>query len=249
MKKQNNTHKDRTIDVVLIRHAQSRWNLENRFTGWANPPLTPDGLKEAEHAAGLLHEHGYQFDVAFSSRLLRAQQTLDVILNMLGQNELPQFQDWRLNERHYGLLQGVNKAEKAKAVGEQQVWRWRRGYEDKAEPLPRTDPTHPVNDPLYNDINPMLLPDVENLAETRARVMQFWRERVAPYIRLGERVLISGHGNTLRALLMDLANLSIKDVESFEIPTGKPIIYTFSRKADPVNWYYLEEHNNKIMMV
>jgi len=249
MDKRNNTYKDRTIDVVLIRHAQSQWNLENRFTGWANPPLTPAGLKEAEQAARLLHEHGYQFDVAFSSRLLRAQQTLDVILDMLGQSEIPRFQDWRLNERHYGLLQGVNKAEKAKAVGEQQVWRWRRGYEDKADPLPRTDPTHPVNDPLYNDVDPMLLPDVENLAETRARVTQFWQERVIPYIRLGERVLISGHGNTLRALLMDLANLSIKEVESFEIPTGKPIIYTFNRKAEPFNWRYLEEHNNKIMMV
>ena len=249
MKKQNNTHKDRTIDVVLIRHAQSQWNLENRFTGWANPPLTPAGLDEARSAAHQLQQHGYHFDIAFSSRLLRAQQTLDVILDMLGQSELPQFQDWRLNERHYGLLQGVSKTEKAKAVGEQQVWRWRRGYEDKAEPLPRTDPTHPVNDRLYNDIDPMLLPDVENLAETRARVMQFWQERVVPYIRQGERVLISGHGNTLRALLMDLANLSIKEVESFEIPTGKPIIYTFSRKAEPINWRYLEEHNNKIMMV
>lgn len=240
MKNDNNTNKDRTIDVILIRHAQSQWNLENRFTGWANPPLTRAGLDEARHAAHLLQQHSYHFDVAFSSRLLRAQQTLDVILEILGQSKLPQFKDWRLNERHYGLLQGVNKAEKAKEVGEQQVWRWRRGYIDKAEPLPRTDPTHPVNDPLCNDIDLMLLPDVENLAETRTRVMQFWQERVVPYIRLGERLLISGHGNTLRALIMGLANLSVEEVESFEIPTGKPIVYTFSRNGEPINWRYLD---------
>jgi len=241
----NNTKKAKTIEVVLIRHAQSQWNLDNRFTGWANPPLTAAGLEEAKHAAHLLHQHGYGFDVAFSSRLLRAQQTLDIILETLGQTHIPQFQDWRLNERHYGLLQGVNKAEKAKEVGEQQVWRWRRSYEDKAEPLPRTDPSHPVNDPLYHDIDPALLPDVENLAETRERVMKFWMERVTPYIRLGERVLVSGHGNTLRALIMGLANLSKDEVESFEIPTGKPIIYTFHRDTQPLTWHYLEDQRNK----
>ena len=235
----NENAEEKTIDAVLVRHAQSLWNLENRFTGWANPPLTQAGLDEAKRAAELLRAHGYQFDVAFSSRLSRAQQTLDIILDILGQTRLPQFQDWRLNERHYGQLQGVNKAEEAVRVGEQQVWRWRRGYEDQAAPLSRNDPTHPVNDPLYRDIDPALLPDVENLAETRARVMQFWRERVAPRVRLGERVLISSHGNTLRALIMGLANLSITQVESFEIPTGKPILYTFNRDAEPLRWRYL----------
>ena len=244
-----NTDKNRTVDVVLIRHAQSQWNLENRFTGWANPPLTQAGLHEAEHAGRMLHEHGYQFDVAFSSRLTRAQQTLDVILDTLQQSDIPQYQDWRLNERHYGLLQGVNKAEKSKEVGEQQVWRWRRGYEDKAEPLPRTDPTHPVNDPLYHDVDPVLLPDVENLVETRTRVMQFWQERIAPYIRLGERVLISGHGNTLRALIMGLADLSVEQVESFEIPTGEPIIYNFNRHAEPISWHYLADQPSKAMLI
>jgi len=169
----------------------------------------------------------------------RPQDARLFILEILGQTRLPQYQDWRLNERHYGQLQGVNKAEEAVRVGEQQVWRWRRGYEDQAAPLSRNDPTHPVNDPLYRDIDPALLPDVENLAETRARVMQFWRERVAPRIRLGERVLISSHGNTLRALIMGLANLSITQVESFEIPTGKPILYTFNRDAEPLRWRYL----------
>lgn len=228
-----------TIDVVLIRHAQSQWNLENRFTGWANPPLTQAGLEEARRAAQLLQQHHYQFDIAFCSRLVRAQQTLDVILETLNQTSVQQYQDWRLNERHYGQLQGINKAEEAKQVGEHQVWRWRRGYEDRAEPLPRTDPSHPVNDPLYKDIDPALLPDVENLAETRARVVQFWQERVVPLIQQEQRILISGHGNTFRALIMDLANLSIEQVEDFEIPTGQPIIYTFKPDGEPLHWRYL----------
>ena len=244
-----NTDKNRTVEVVLIRHAQNLWNRENRFTGWANPPLTEAGLREAEQAGRLLHEHGYQFDVAFSSRLLRARQTMDVILDTLRQSDIPQYEDWRLNERHYGLLQGENKAAKAKEVGEQQVWRWRRGYEDKAQPLPHTDPTHPVNDPLYHDIDPTLLPDVENLAETGIRVMQFWQERIVPFIRLGERLLVSSHGNTLRALIMGLADLNVEQVESFEIPTGEPIIYNFNRQAEPVSWRYLADQHSKAMTV
>ena len=238
--------KTSTINVVLIRHAQSQWNLENRFTGWANPPLTQAGLDEARHAAELLRDHGYHFDVAFSSRLLRAQQTLDIILETLGQTGLAQFQDWRLNERHYGQLQGVNKAEEAARVGEHQVWRWRRGYEDKAAPLSRNDPTHPVHDPLYRDIDPQLLPDVENLEETRIRAAQFWEERIVPLIKEGQRILISGHGNTLRALIMDLANLSVEHVESFEIPTGQPIIYTFKRNAEPLCWRYLNDQHDEL---
>lgn len=248
-KMNNNPENNKTVDVVLIRHAQSQWNAENRFTGWANPPLTQAGLDEARHAALLLRLHNYRFDVAFSSLLLRATQTLDTILENLDQPNLPKYLDWRLNERHYGLLQGTNKSEKAKEVGEHQVWRWRRSYQEKAQALPRSDNTHPVHDPLYRDIHPDLLPDVENLAETRARVVAVWQERVVPYIRLGERVLISSHGNTLRALLMELANLSVEQVESFEIPTGKPIIYTFNQKAEPLQWRYLEKDHYEAAMV
>ena len=236
---------EKTVDVVLIRHAQSLWNAENRFTGWANPPLTQTGIDEARQAAKMLKQHGYHFDVAFSSRLTRAQKTLDIILECLNQPNLPQFQDWRLNERHYGLLQGVDKAEKAEEVGEKQVWRWRRSYKEKAQALPRTDATHPVNDPLYMDIDPAVLPDVENLADTRVRVVQFWKERMEPYIRLGERVLVSSHGNTLRALIMELSNLRIEEVESFEIPTAQPIVVTFNREAKLINWRYLNnQHDN-----
>jgi len=236
---------DNTIDVVLIRHAQSQWNLENRFTGWANPPLTNAGIDEARQAANLLNQQHYEFDVAFTSKLLRAQQTLDILLQELGQNDIAQYKDWRLNERHYGKLQGANKLEKARQSGETQVWRWRRSYLEKAEPLSRADPTHPVHDPLYHGIDRAKLPDVENLAQTRERVVEFWKERVVPFIRLGEQVLISSHGNTLRALLMELSRLTVEEVESFEIPTGKPIIYTFKRDATPLRWRYLENDQHR----
>lgn len=228
-----------TIDVVLIRHAQSQWNLENRFTGWADPPLTRAGMEEARRAAQWLDKQGYRFDMAFSSRLTRAQQTLDIILDTLGQPGIAQYQDWRLNERHYGQLQGINKTQQATRVGENQVWRWRRGYEDKAAALPRDDPRHPLQDPLYADIEPSLLPDVESLAQTRSRVVGFWNERVVPHIKDGQHILISSHGNTLRALIMELAGLSVAQVESFEIPTGAPILYTFDKQANPLHWRYL----------
>jgi 2,3-bisphosphoglycerate-dependent phosphoglycerate mutase len=233
------THDQNTVPVVLIRHAQSLWNKENRFTGWADPPLTEAGLAEAEHAAETLRAAGFRFDAAYSSRLQRARQTLEVLLKTLRQTAIPRFEDWRLNERHYGLLQGLNKAQAAAEVGEAQVWRWRRGYEDKVQPLPRTDLSHAIHNPLYQDVDPAMLPDVENLAETRARVMAFWREQIMPPIQSGQRLLISAHGNTLRALLMDLAGMSVAEVEAFEIPTATPIVYSFSRDAQPLAWRYL----------
>ncbi|MCG6970973.1 MAG: 2,3-bisphosphoglycerate-dependent phosphoglycerate mutase [Gammaproteobacteria bacterium] len=232
-------HYQQTIPVVLIRHAQSQWNKENRFTGWADPPLTEAGVAEAEQAAELLRAAGLRFDAAYSSRLQRARQTLAVLLKTLHQSAIPQFEDWRLNERHYGLLQGLNKAQAAAEAGEAQVWRWRRGYVDKGQPLPRTDLSHAIHNPLYQDVDPASLPDVENLAETRTRVMAFWREQIAPRIQSGQRLLVSAHGNTLRALLMDLAGMSIDDVEAFEIPTATPIVYTFNRDAQPLAWRYL----------
>jgi 2,3-bisphosphoglycerate-dependent phosphoglycerate mutase len=228
-----------TVTVVLIRHAQSQWNRENRFTGWANPPLTEAGIAEAIQAGEWLYRHGYRFDVAWSSRLQRAITTLDILLEQIGQQDIPRQQDWRLNERHYGALQGVDKAKAAAQVGEQQVWCWRRGYTDRAMPLLPGDPGHPGNDPLYADVAPHLLPAVENLAETRARVMMFWQEHVAPRIKKGERVLISAHGNTLRALLMDLAGMSVQQVEGFEIPTATPILYRFDHNGQPLDWRYL----------
>jgi 2,3-bisphosphoglycerate-dependent phosphoglycerate mutase len=230
----------KTIPVILIRHAQSQWNKENRFTGWANPPLTSAGVAEADLVGQWLRDTGYQFDVAYSSRLQRAITTRDILLDYMGQSSIARLEDWRLNERHYGVLQGVNKAEAALRAGEQQVWRWRRGYEYKAEALTREDPGHPINDPLYVDVDPQLLPDVESLAQTRVRVMAFWNEQIVPRIRKGERILVSAHGNTLRALLMDLAGMSVEQVESFEIPTATPIEYRFDSYAKPLDWRYLD---------
>lgn len=228
--------------VVMIRHAQSQWNRENRFTGWADPPLTAAGITEARRAGEQLQAQGYQFDFAYSSRLQRAINTLDILLERLGQTGIARDEDWRLNERHYGRLQGVDKAQATDEYGEQQVWRWRRSYNERAEPLLRNEPTHPANDPRYADIDPRLLPAVENLVQTRVRVATFWQEQVVPHIHKGERILISAHGNTLRALLMELSGMSVAQVESFEIPTATPIIYEFNQDAQPLDWYYLDGH-------
>lgn len=197
------------------------------------------GKAEAEHAAALLCQRGWRFDVGYSSRLLRAQQTLDILLAGLDQNDLPQTQDWRLNERHYGRLQGRNKAAMIAQVGEQQVWRWRRGYHDRPAPLARNDAAHPRHDTRYSDLAPALLPDAESLADTRTRVMQFWRGQAEPRIRRGERLLISAHGNSLRALIMALSGMSVAEVEQFEIPTAAPIVYSFNAQAKPLAWRYL----------
>lgn len=234
------TERSAYLPVILIRHAQSQWNKENRFTGWADPPLTEAGVAEALRAGDKLRHHGYQFDMAYSSCLQRANQTLDILLEQLGQADLARQQDWRLNERHYGVLQGRNKVEVMAQVGEQQVWRWRRGYEDRVEPLPRDDARHPIHDKRYADVDPQLLPGMENLAETRVRTMAFWHEQIMPRLQQGERLLLSAHGNSLRALLMGLADMSVAEIESFEIPTATPIVYEFEQNGRPVQWYYLD---------
>jgi 2,3-bisphosphoglycerate-dependent phosphoglycerate mutase len=229
-----------TLPVVLIRHAQSLWNKENRFTGWADPPLTEAGVLEAKQAGDILRNHGYQFDMGYSSCLRRASHTLDILLERIGQADVTLTQDWRLNERHYGALQGMDKADMIARVGEQQVWRWRRGYEDRADPLSKTDARHPIHDGRYVGIDPQVLPDVENLAETRLRIMAFWNEQVQPRVLRSERILLSAHGNSLRALLMGLADMSVAEVESFEIPTAIPIVYEFDQKGRALQWNYLD---------
>ena len=203
--------------------------------------MTDSGVAEAMYAANVLRAQGYRFDVAYSSRLQRAITTLDIMLHVMHQADLPRYQDWRLNERHYGALQGTDKAQAIAQAGEQHVWRWRRGYEDLAAPLSRSDPAHPIHDKRYADVDPARLPDVENLAQTRARVAQFWQEQIVPRIKRGERILISAHGNTLRALLMELTNMNVAEVESFEIPTGTPIVYDFDSMGRPQGWRYLEQ--------
>lgn len=226
--------------IILIRHAQSQWNLENRFSGWADPPLTEEGKKEAVRAARLLEHGHFTFDIAYCSYLQRSQQTLEIMLSELNQEHIEVKRDWRLNERHYGSLQGKIKTAAANNTTEEQIWRWRRSYQDKAEPLAITDPRHPANDARYDGIDRASLPAVENLAETRIRVSQFWLEEVEPAYRANKSVLISAHGNSLRALLMELTQMSVAEVESFEIPTGTPIVVEkINRTNAPWQWHYL----------
>ncbi|VUD47574.1 2,3-bisphosphoglycerate-dependent phosphoglycerate mutase [Thalassocella blandensis] len=231
----------KTAKVILIRHAQSTWNAQTRFTGWADPPLTALGVSEAQKAGELLAESDIHFDMVYTSVLQRAKQTADIILETTGQTHLPQKSDWRLNERHYGQLQGLNKIEIAEKVGEEQVLKWRRGYLDKPQPLADDDDRHPRFDAKYKDLPETLLPAAENLADTQKRVLQFWSDTVEPAVKDGKTLLISSHGNTLRALIMALSNMSSKEVETFEIPTGIPIVYTLNQDASPKHWQYLKE--------
>ena len=233
-------HNNNETEVVLIRHAQSQWNWENRFTGWADPALTEAGICEAHTAGCALRQAGFRIDYGYTSRLQRAVHTLEILQQELGQESLGTQQDWRLNERHYGALQGKNKAETARLAGAEQVLRWRRGYLDLPAPLPPSDPAHPRNDPRYADIPAQLLPSFENLDITRERVSAFWNEKVVPRLQRGERLLISSHGNTLRALIMELDGMSVAEVEAFEIPTATPIVYRFDSHGRPLGWHYLD---------
>ena len=226
--------------AIMIRHAQSEWNLAGRFTGWANPSLTLAGREEAERAAASIVAAGFRFGRVYSSRLRRARDTARIILQQSGQSDLPIVEDWRLNERHYGALQGKDKVEMAARVGEAQVWRWRRGYNDVPPKMAHDNPAHPRNDTYWSDIDSVCLPNGESLAATRNRVMDFWDERIKPMLCSDSPLLISSHGNTLRALLMALDDMSVEEVESFEIPTGVPIVYSFSSSGEPSSWRYLD---------
>ncbi len=223
-------------EVVFIRHTQSQWDLENRFTGWADPGLTEAGMAQAFQAGQLLREADYQFDYSYSSRLQRAAHTLAILRSALGQEWLAAEPDWRLNARHYGTLQGVNKA----TIGAEQLHRLSRGFLELPPPQPLTDPQHPHNDARYADVPAQVLPSMENLDMTRQRVMQFWQEQVVPRLQEGQRLLISSHGDTLRALIMALDKLRVAEVEALEIPSAVPIVYRFDERGVPLGWHYLE---------
>jgi len=236
--------------LVLIRHAQSQWNLENRFTGWADPALTEDGVIEAIHAGDLLRIRGFAFDRVYTSVLQRSIDTAEIILRQMNLRHLRPYHDWRLNERHYGVLQGSNKAIVAERFGYSQVLRWRRGYFDNADALELSDARHPIHDRRYQYIDPAMLPAVENLEQTGKRIMAFWRQCVDPDLKNNRRILISSHGNALRALLKELTHMSVAEVESFEIPTAVPIKLTFDSNSMLEGWEYLsfisdqEQHVN-----
>ena len=225
--------------LVLIRHGQSEWNLENRFTGWTDVDITPQGREEAARSGRLLREGGYEFDIAYTSVLKRAIRTLWITLDELDMMYLQVVNDWRLNERHYGALQGKNKAQTAEEFGEEQVHIWRRSYDIQPPALSVSDPRFPGNDRRYANLSDAELPRTESLKDTVARFMPLWHDRIAPDIKSGKHVLIVAHGNSLRALVKYLDNLSDNEVVSLEIPTGVPLVYELDETLKPMKHYYL----------
>jgi 2,3-bisphosphoglycerate-dependent phosphoglycerate mutase len=225
--------------VVLLRHGQSTWNEENRFTGWTDVDLSDRGREEAAEAGGLLKEGGYVFDQAYTSVLKRAIRTLGIALDTLDQLWIPVTKDWRLNERHYGALQGLNKAETAAKHGDAQTKIWRRSYDIPPPPLTPDDPRHPSHDPRYATLSPAELPLTESLKDTVARFMPYWHATIAPTIRSGKRVLVAAHGNSLRALVMYLDGVSEAEIVELNIPTGIPLVYELDDDLKPIKHYYL----------
>jgi 2,3-bisphosphoglycerate-dependent phosphoglycerate mutase len=225
--------------LVLLRHGESTWNRENRFTGWTDVDLSERGREEAKEAGRLLKEGGYVFDVAFTSVLKRALRTLDLALDELDLLWIPVTKSWRLNERHYGALQGLNKAETAARHGEAQTMIWRRSYDIPPPALTLDDERHPSRDPRYSELRPEELPLTEALQDTVLRFLPYWREVIAPEIKSGKRVLIAAHGNSLRALVKYLDNISDADIVELNIPTGIPLVYELNEDLTPIRHYYL----------
>ncbi len=225
--------------LVLIRHGESVWNQENRFTGWTDVPLSEKGIEEAHQAGILLKNEGYTFDYAYTSVLKRAISTLWYIQEEMDLEWIPVEKDWRLNERHYGALQGLNKAETAKKYGDEQVHLWRRGFAITPPELTLDDKRHPSHEARYANLDPALLPSTESLAITIERVVPYWEQVIKPRIASGERVVIAAHGNSLRALVKHLDGISEKDILELNIPTGVPLVYEFDDAMQPVNHYYL----------
>jgi 2,3-bisphosphoglycerate-dependent phosphoglycerate mutase len=225
--------------VVLLRHGESTWNKENRFTGWHDVDLTERGRAEAQAAGRLLREGGYVFDIAFTSVLKRAIKTLGIALDTLDQLWIPVTKSWKLNERSYGALQGLNKAETAAKHGEEQTKIWRRSFDIPPPPLTVDDPRHPSRDPRYKDLKPEELPLTESLKDTIARFMPYWHQTIAPAIRSGKRVVIAAHGNSLRALVKDLDNIPESEITELNIPTGIPLVYELDDNLKPIRHYYL----------
>lgn len=225
--------------LILLRHGQSTWNLENRFTGWTDVDLTDQGREEARAAGRLLREEGFEFDRVYTSVLKRAIRTMWIALDELDQMWLPVTRDWRLNERHYGALQGLNKAETAAKHGEEQVKIWRRSYDVPPPPLEESDERFPGHDRRYKGLSNADLPRTESLKETVARFVPYWENEIAPKVAAGENVLIVAHGNSLRALVKYLDNMSEADILELNIPTGIPLLYELDASLKPIASRYL----------
>ena len=225
--------------LVLMRHGESKWNLDNRFTGWVDVDLTEKGAAEARRAGEVLKSEGYDFDIGYSSLLTRAIRTLWTAQEVLDRRWIPVVRHWRLNERHYGALQGLNKAETANKFGEEQVLVWRRSYDTPPPPLELSDQGHPSRDIRYQHLLPEELPQTECLKDTVARVVPYWQMEIAPQILAGKRVIIAAHGNSLRALIKHLDRVSDEAIVSLNIPTAVPLVYELTDNLRPIRSYYL----------
>jgi 2,3-bisphosphoglycerate-dependent phosphoglycerate mutase len=225
--------------LVLVRHGESEWNKKNLFTGWTDVGLTEQGQREALEGAKEIKKAGLEFDIVFTSVLKRAIKTMQIILEELDLMWLPVIKDYRLNERHYGALQGLNKAETSKLHGEEKVKIWRRSYDIPPPALETTDKRHPIHDPRYKNVPKESLPSTESLALTVKRFLPLWHEQIAPAIKSGKRVLIAAHGNSIRALIKYLDNVSEEDIVKVEIPTGVPLVYELDEDLKPIKHYYL----------
>lgn len=225
--------------IVLLRHGESTWNKENRFTGWTDVDLTPKGIEEARTAGQLLRQNGFIFDIAYTSVLKRAIRTLWITLDQMDQMWVPIKLTWRLNERHYGALQGLNKAETAACYGEKQVLQWRRSYDIQPPPLTTDDKRYPGYDLRYSNLSKQDIPLTESLKDTVTRFLPFWNQTIAPQVKAGQRVIIAAHGNSLRALIKYLDNISDQDIVSYNIPTGVPLVYELDDDLKPMRSYYL----------
>ena len=228
------------IKLVLVRHGQSMWNLENRFTGWTDVELSEQGIKEAKEAGKVLKEKGFNFDVAYTSVLKRENDTLKYILEELGEENIPVKKSWRLNERHYGALQGLNKDETKEKYGAEQVLLWRRSTDVRPPELSKEDKRYPGNDPKYSDLKENELPTTENLIDTIKRVMEYWNSDIKKDLETGKRVIIAAHGNSLRGLIKYLDNMTDEEIIKLELQTGNPICYELDDNLKPIRHYYLK---------
>jgi len=225
--------------IVLLRHGESQWNKKNLFTGWTDVDLTDKGIREAKKAGKTLKKEGYTFDVAYNSVLKRATKTLWLALEEMDLMWIPIINHWRLNERHYGALQGLNKAKTAKKYGDEQVHIWRRSYTTPPPALEKKDKRYPGHDPKYKDLKEKDLPLAESLKLTVDRVLPYWKKTISPQILKGKKIIISAHGNSIRALVKHLDNISEEEIPKLNIPTGIPLIYELDKNLKPIKHYYL----------
>jgi len=226
--------------IVLIRHGESEWNKANLFTGWTDVDLSAQGKIEARNAGQLLKENGFSFDYAYTSLLKRAIRTLWIVLDAMDLLWIPVEKSWRLNERHYGALQGLNKAETALKYGEEQVHLWRRSYDLQPPDLELSDPRYPGNDPRYSNLSPNEIPLTESLKDTVARFIPYWEQSIVPMIKDNKKIIIAAHGNSLRALIKHLEQLSDQEILNLDIPTGTPLVYELDQELVPVRHYYVK---------